>query len=307
MGPADPASPAGGGGPGFQRGGGRTGFGTPLSKPLAEVPDLAEGGRIRVGFHDIDIHGPHQQTSRYLRWMIDRMEEGFLVNHQVRELEINFLAEGMMGDETRSSNLASGGNHGSCADPPVRRGRSEPDAESLGGETELNRRTTILKKLTAVGFSTKVGPVPQCWVSVSTSPRNVSITSFTPERPRRQKSGVSMSKTRPPGPRPPHHRNRFFEEDRCSGRQNPAPSSPELGVEAGGEELSEGVGKVIECQIRAVIVTFDRPHPRMPLLGFKSVTVGAVLSFQHHFRQLPGTELPGTPGSHQIRFEVENG
>ena len=67
-------------------------------KPLPPLVAPEAGGRISAGFHDIDVHD-HVNNVRYLTWMLDGLDANFLRRNTAGELEINFLAEGFIGDE----------------------------------------------------------------------------------------------------------------------------------------------------------------------------------------------------------------
>jgi medium-chain acyl-[acyl-carrier-protein] hydrolase len=67
-------------------------------KPIPAISDRRLAGRIKAGYFDIDVHN-HVNNVRYLTWMLGAVEPEFHNRFIVRELEINFLAEGFLGDE----------------------------------------------------------------------------------------------------------------------------------------------------------------------------------------------------------------
>jgi acyl-ACP thioesterase len=55
-------------------------------------------GRIyEVGYSDIDMNN-HVNNVTYLRWALDSFELGFLKEHKLTDISINFLAEALYGD-----------------------------------------------------------------------------------------------------------------------------------------------------------------------------------------------------------------
>lgn len=67
-------------------------------KPLPALEDVRSTGFISAGYFDIDVHH-HINNVRYLTWMLSGIDPEFMSSHMARELEINFLAEGFIGDE----------------------------------------------------------------------------------------------------------------------------------------------------------------------------------------------------------------
>ena len=67
-------------------------------KALPKSEDLRQCGSARAGYFDTDVHN-HINNVRYLGWMLGGMDPAFLSQNIVRELEINFLAEGFVNDE----------------------------------------------------------------------------------------------------------------------------------------------------------------------------------------------------------------
>ena len=72
---------------------------TPLPAQTAAV----SSGTFRAAYHDIDVHD-HINNIRYLNWMLDSIDPDFLRYHFPKEIEINFLAEGFLGDELEVMN-----------------------------------------------------------------------------------------------------------------------------------------------------------------------------------------------------------
>ncbi len=70
---------------------------TEVLKPLP-APENPETTRtVSAAYHDIDVHN-HVNNVKYLTWMIDGLDPQLMETHQVMETEINFLAEGLLGD-----------------------------------------------------------------------------------------------------------------------------------------------------------------------------------------------------------------
>lgn len=46
---------------------------------------------------DIDMN-LHVNNTRYIQWILDRFDFGFLQQHQLKEIEVNFLSQAKMGD-----------------------------------------------------------------------------------------------------------------------------------------------------------------------------------------------------------------
>ena len=63
--------------------------------PEADAPE--KSGSVVAGYHDIDFHA-HVNNVRYLKWILDSLDPDFLDERVLGELEINFLAEGFLGD-----------------------------------------------------------------------------------------------------------------------------------------------------------------------------------------------------------------
>jgi medium-chain acyl-[acyl-carrier-protein] hydrolase len=53
---------------------------------------------IRVGYRDLDVN-EHVNSARYVEWVLDAFDAGFLKSHRLEELEVNYLAEALYGDE----------------------------------------------------------------------------------------------------------------------------------------------------------------------------------------------------------------
>ncbi len=67
-------------------------------KALPALKNPREIGRTLTSYFDIDIHH-HVNNVRYLTWILNALSAEFLNAHQIRELEIHFMAEGFMGEE----------------------------------------------------------------------------------------------------------------------------------------------------------------------------------------------------------------
>ncbi len=77
-------------------------------KALNQADGLERKSSVKAGYHDIDLHS-HVNNVRYLKWMVDAVDPGFLDDKTLAELEINFLAEGFLGDEL---DVLTGGEEG---------------------------------------------------------------------------------------------------------------------------------------------------------------------------------------------------
>ena len=78
-------------------------------KPLPVLKNARSAGSLKAGYFDIDVHH-HVNNVRYLTWMLGGIDPGFMSSHMARELEINFLAEGFIGDELDISISGTGTN-----------------------------------------------------------------------------------------------------------------------------------------------------------------------------------------------------
>jgi acyl-ACP thioesterase len=64
-----------------------------------QVPDqMHEMARRQVQFSDLDIVG-HVNNVKYMEWCIDGIQTGEFLEREIRELEINFMHEALIGDE----------------------------------------------------------------------------------------------------------------------------------------------------------------------------------------------------------------
>ena len=55
---------------------------------------------IEVKYSQIDINH-HINNTRYLEWVLNEIPFAYLQSHLVREMEVNFLTEGHIGDTVR--------------------------------------------------------------------------------------------------------------------------------------------------------------------------------------------------------------
>ena len=72
-----------------------------LSRRPGKVAALSESTpthSIRVGYRDLDVN-EHVNSARYVEWILDTFDAEFHKSHQLRELEVNYLAEALYGDE----------------------------------------------------------------------------------------------------------------------------------------------------------------------------------------------------------------
>ncbi len=67
-------------------------------KPLPALKEPRKIGRAVTSYYDMDIHN-HVNNVSYLTWILNALDADFLQSHQIRELEINFMAEGFIGQE----------------------------------------------------------------------------------------------------------------------------------------------------------------------------------------------------------------
>jgi len=77
-----------------------------------QLPDqMNEIAHRQVQFSDLDIVG-HVNNVKYMEWCIDGIMSGEFMEREIRELEINFMHEAMLGDSIGLSvNEASGGSN----------------------------------------------------------------------------------------------------------------------------------------------------------------------------------------------------
>jgi len=65
-------------------------------EPVPEGGQLSPPFRIKVSDLDVNLH---TNNVRYLKWVIDTYELGFMMNYQPQSAEINYLAESRFGEE----------------------------------------------------------------------------------------------------------------------------------------------------------------------------------------------------------------
>jgi acyl-ACP thioesterase len=66
-------------------------------RSLPAADGLRPAQPFQVGFYSIDVHG-HVNNVSYITWVLESLSNEWLGNRSLKELEINFLAEGFAGD-----------------------------------------------------------------------------------------------------------------------------------------------------------------------------------------------------------------
>jgi len=72
-----------------------------LSRRPGKVASLSENSpshSIRVSYRDLDVN-EHVNSARYVEWILDAFDAEFHKSHRLGELEVNYLAEALYGDE----------------------------------------------------------------------------------------------------------------------------------------------------------------------------------------------------------------
>jgi medium-chain acyl-[acyl-carrier-protein] hydrolase len=65
---------------------------------IATLNENTPSHSIRVGYQDLDVN-EHVNSARYIEWILDAFDAGFHKAHRLAELEVNYLAEALYGDE----------------------------------------------------------------------------------------------------------------------------------------------------------------------------------------------------------------
>jgi acyl-ACP thioesterase len=72
-----------------------------FSRRPGKVATLNEGTlshAIRVGYRDLDVN-EHVNSARYVEWVLDAFDAEFHKSHRLQEMEVNYLAEALYGDQ----------------------------------------------------------------------------------------------------------------------------------------------------------------------------------------------------------------
>jgi acyl-ACP thioesterase len=82
-----------------------------LPRRPAKIATLNAGSLshcIRVGYRDLDAN-EHVNSARYVEWILDGFDVAFHKSHRLAELEVNYLAEALYGDELSAICADTGG------------------------------------------------------------------------------------------------------------------------------------------------------------------------------------------------------
>jgi acyl-ACP thioesterase len=67
----------------------------PAKIPAAKNPQQTMPAAVLPSDIDMNLH---VNNTRYVQWILDRFDFGFLQHHQLKEMEVNFLSQAKMGD-----------------------------------------------------------------------------------------------------------------------------------------------------------------------------------------------------------------
>jgi medium-chain acyl-[acyl-carrier-protein] hydrolase len=65
---------------------------------VATSGEAALSHSVRVGYRDLDVN-EHVNSARYIEWILDTFDAEFHKSRRLREMEVNYLAEALYGDE----------------------------------------------------------------------------------------------------------------------------------------------------------------------------------------------------------------
>jgi acyl-ACP thioesterase len=68
----------------------------PAKIPAAKNPQQTMPAAVLPSDIDMNLH---VNNTRYVQWILDRFDFGFLQRHQLKEIEVNFLSQAKMGDQ----------------------------------------------------------------------------------------------------------------------------------------------------------------------------------------------------------------